>query len=116
MSDRCEMLHVAPGPDGMGEEWPCAGLAAATSEDGVRCCRPCARSLVAEGIACDCDPKAVAGNARRRALMAQVTARTEVTFPMVSFVCGGCGDPQEARTFSRWDCGNCGHYWWPVTP
>lgn len=50
-TDVCEMLHVSPGDDGMGEERPCTDTAVGRAESGLRVCRPCGEQQIKEGFA-----------------------------------------------------------------
>lgn len=64
MSGACEMLKVAPGPDGMGVEWPCTELSVGITEDKVRVCAGCAEGMLSEGFRVDFDAAPSQGSGR----------------------------------------------------
>lgn len=60
MGDVCEMIHVSPGFDGMGEERPCTEPAIGTTEGGTRVCRECGAGVEEEKFRVDWDDAAPA--------------------------------------------------------
>jgi hypothetical protein len=51
----CEMLHVFPGADGMGAEFPCTNPRAGVTEDGTPVCVGCGKGMKGEGFRVDWD-------------------------------------------------------------